>query len=47
MLIFMTTESALDTAHAQLQEAVKLLHLSDNEWQTLATPRREIGRAHV
>lgn len=40
MLIFMTTESALDTAHAQLQEAVKLLHLSDNEWQTLATPRR-------
>ena len=36
----MTTESALDTAHAQLQEAVKLLHLSDNEWQTLATPRR-------
>lgn len=40
MLIYMTTESALDTAHAQLQEAVKLLHLSDNEWQTLATPRR-------
>ncbi len=40
MLNFMTTESALDTAHAQLQEAVKLLHLSDNEWQTLATPRR-------
>lgn len=36
----MTTESPLDTAQSQLHEAVKLLNLSDNEWQTLATPRR-------
>jgi glutamate dehydrogenase (NAD(P)+) len=36
----MTKESALVTAQSQLHEAVKLLKLSDNEWQTLATPRR-------
>ena len=36
----MTKESPLDTAQSQLHEAVKLLKLSDNEWQTLATPRR-------
>lgn len=36
----MTTESALDTARQQLQRAVQLLELSDNDWQTLSTPRR-------
>ncbi len=33
-------ESALDTARQQLQRAVQLLELSDNDWQTLSTPRR-------
>jgi len=36
----MTTESALDTARAQLRRTVDLLRLSENEWQTLSTPRR-------
>lgn len=36
----MTTESALDTARAQLRRTVDLLKLSENEWQTLSTPRR-------
>jgi glutamate dehydrogenase (NAD(P)+) len=36
----MTTESALDTARAQLRRTVELLKLSENEWQTLSTPRR-------
>lgn len=36
----MTKASALDTAQSQLLTAVKLLQLSDNQWQTLATPRR-------
>jgi glutamate dehydrogenase (NAD(P)+) len=36
----LTTESALDTARQQLQRAVQLLELSDNDWQTLSTPRR-------
>jgi glutamate dehydrogenase (NAD(P)+) len=36
----MTTESALDTARQQLQRAVELLELSENDWQTLSTPRR-------
>ena len=33
-------ESALDTARQQLQRAVELLDLSENDWQTLSTPRR-------
>ena len=33
-------ESALDTALRQLGRAVEQLSLSDNEWQTLSTPRR-------
>jgi len=33
-------ESALDTARQQLQRAVVLLGLSENDWQTLSTPRR-------
>jgi glutamate dehydrogenase (NAD(P)+) len=33
-------ESALDTAREQLQRAVDLLGLSENDWQTLSTPRR-------
>ena len=33
-------ESALDTARQQLQRAVELLKLSENDWQTLSTPRR-------
>ena len=33
-------ESALDTALRQLRRAVEQLELSENEWQTLATPRR-------
>jgi len=33
-------ESALDTAREQLQRAVELLELSENDWQTLSTPRR-------
>jgi glutamate dehydrogenase (NAD(P)+) len=33
-------ESALDTARQQLQRAVDLLGLSENDWQTLSTPRR-------
>jgi len=33
-------ESALDTAREQLQRAVELLGLSENDWQTLSTPRR-------
>ena len=36
----MTMESALDTAREQLQRAVDLLGLSENDWQTLSTPRR-------
>ena len=36
----MTTESALDTARSQLKRAVELLNLSENDWQTLSTPRR-------
>jgi glutamate dehydrogenase (NAD(P)+) len=40
MLIFMTTESALDTALSQLKQAVNQLGLSENDWQTLSTPRR-------
>lgn len=36
----MTMESALDTARQQLQRAVVLLGLSENDWQTLSTPRR-------
>ena len=35
-----TKESALDTARQQLQRAVELLKLSENDWQTLSTPRR-------
>ena len=33
-------ESALDTARAQLRRAVELLELTENDWQTLSTPRR-------
>jgi glutamate dehydrogenase (NAD(P)+) len=33
-------ESALDTARAQLRRAVELLNLTENDWQTLSTPRR-------
>jgi glutamate dehydrogenase (NAD(P)+) len=33
-------ESALDTARQQLHRAVDLLGLSENDWQTLSTPRR-------
>ena len=33
-------ESALDTALRQLSRAVEQLSLSENEWQTLSTPRR-------
>ena len=40
MLNFMTTESALDTALSQLKQAVHQLGLSENDWQTLSTPRR-------
>jgi glutamate dehydrogenase (NAD(P)+) len=36
----MTTESALATARAQLRRAVEQLNLSENDWQTLSTPRR-------
>ncbi len=36
----MTKESALDTARAQLRRAVEQLHLTENDWQTLSTPRR-------
>lgn len=36
----MTTESAFDTALSQLRRAVDQLELSENEWQTLSTPRR-------
>ena len=36
----MTMESALETARAQLRRAVELLGLSENDWQTLSTPRR-------
>ena len=36
----MTTESTLETARAQLRRAVELLNLSENDWQTLSTPRR-------
>jgi glutamate dehydrogenase (NAD(P)+) len=35
-----TKESAFDTAREQLQRAVELLELSENDWQTLSTPRR-------
>jgi len=38
--IEMTMESALDTARAQLRRAVELLELTENDWQTLSTPRR-------
>ena len=33
-------ESALETARTQLRRAVELLGLSENDWQTLSTPRR-------
>ena len=36
----MTTESAFDTALSQLRRAVDQLGLTENEWQTLSTPRR-------
>ena len=36
----MITESALDTALSQLRRAVEQLQLSENDWQTLSTPRR-------
>jgi glutamate dehydrogenase (NAD(P)+) len=36
----MTMESTLVTARAQLRRAVELLELSENDWQTLSTPRR-------
>ncbi len=36
----MTTESAIETARAQLRRAVDQLQLPENEWQTLSTPRR-------
>lgn len=36
----MTTESAFETAQAQLRIAVDQLGLSENDWQTLSTPRR-------
>ena len=32
--------SALHTALTQLRNSVELLHLSENDWQTLSTPRR-------
>ncbi len=35
----LTMESALDTARAQLRRAVEQLNLTENEWQTLSTPR--------
>ncbi len=36
----MTTESPLNTALAQLRGTVDKLGLSENDWQTLSTPRR-------
>ena len=36
----MTTESAIETARAQLRRAIDQLELPDNSWQTLSTPRR-------
>jgi glutamate dehydrogenase (NAD(P)+) len=36
----MTTESPLATALAQLRRAVDQLNLSENDWNTLSTPRR-------
>ena len=36
----MTTESAFETAQAQLRIAVDQLGLSENDWQNLSTPRR-------
>jgi len=36
----MTTKSPLNTALAQLQSTVDKLGLSENDWQTLSTPRR-------
>jgi glutamate dehydrogenase (NAD(P)+) len=36
----MAKESALETTRQQLQRTVELLGLSDNDWQTLSTPRR-------
>ena len=36
----MTMESALETVRAQLRRAVELLELTENDWQTLSTPRR-------
>ena len=36
----MAAESALETARSQLRRAVELLKLSENDWQTLSTPRR-------
>jgi glutamate dehydrogenase (NAD(P)+) len=36
----MTTESAFETARTQLRTAVDQLGLSENDWQTLSTPRR-------
>jgi glutamate dehydrogenase (NAD(P)+) len=45
MLNYMTMkspaiDSALDTALSQLKQAVSQLGLSENDWQTLSTPRR-------
>jgi glutamate dehydrogenase (NAD(P)+) len=36
----MTTESPLNTALAQLRGTIDKLSLSENDWQTLSTPRR-------
>jgi len=38
----MTTESPLATALAQLRRAVDQLQLSENDWNTLSTPRRTL-----
>jgi len=36
----MTMESPLATALSQLRGAIDQLGLSENDWQTLSTPRR-------
>ncbi len=36
----MTMESPLETARTQLRRAVEQLNLSENDWNTLSTPRR-------
>jgi glutamate dehydrogenase (NAD(P)+) len=36
----MTMESPMATALAQLRRAVDQLELSENDWNTLSTPRR-------